>query len=785
MKTWIDVDKMSADAKGKGKYKDKFKNNDNKSPADFPTRAENYRGEDLGIKTLEEWQSISADLISKCQQVLDGTLIPTWDMLTYRSEKDFRAGSFSSNIGVWPIFINALETEKLKGLAYKIITSGLSVSDNQANISPENRIRFRKQLFLCTGQKVNQEYEYLIKKGVPTAVAQNGKEYIIIGGNKYPRKCHYVMEAKRIGKTGKFSRKKFYQKNQKRILEHPEEMQKQIEKWCDQGVLKHLGHEDEIDSDLRTSLVLAYHEVKKAFRICYDGGPSKVTQEFLIDCKLNSIYDALSLLEPGDYMSKLDDKSGFLQVKFDRSSQELSHVKWGKEIFEFFGAIFGVSRVPADFQLINSCVVSFLRKEGIPITLYLDDRLVIEKKMNQLVIDSIEAGKIAPRNVWLTHALIIASGGYISKKKSTFICQQRLEFLGFIIDTKKQTVEIPEEKWTRVQNTITEMRKSRKFTFKCLEKLQGTLCSFLVVITNMQLYIRRITEKMKSMAKENESEGTLDDRLDDELDVWQDLSRNAFKLERHWVKKEPTAVDIKISTDASTSNGGWIEPDGTPRTIPWTKEEAKLHITLKEAIIIRKYLEQHEKSSENSRITFLCDNQGVVKTFEKGSKDPKLNDEIRSIRLLGCKLNAILSIEWVSTEVQEADEASRTIDIREEILIDEVYIKLNSLLNSCCEIDLCATFANKKCKRYYSRYIEENAEGHNAFSYKGPEMVYVFPPKAIANALFIKLLEQETRFVGIFHTYSETPIWVSKLPQSAQIIALNENWLKNNILLRL
>ena len=778
MSTWQDIDKMSADAKRNGDYENPYTSLGEDPPGKYPIKAENYKGAQLGIKNHEEWRNICCNLFETVQEVLDGKRVPKWSDLIYRSESDFRAGIFSCFVEHWPVFINTLGTDKLKTQAYKIVTSGLSVADNQDLLEPNQKRKFRDKIWLCTGERENSEYENLLKLKCPFK-NEDGYDQVQIGVNWYPRKTRYHMEAKREGKTGKFHRTRFYQKNQKRLLDNPQEMQNQITKWCKQGVLKHLGSDHKIESPVRTSLVLAYHEVRDVYRICFDGGPSKITQRFTIECKLDSIYNALSLLEKGDHMSKLDDKSGFLQINFDKASQELSHVKWGKEVFEFYGAIFGVSRVPADFQLVNSCVVSFLRKTGIPVTLYLDDRLVIEKGITKTELNEIKSGKRAPKNVWLTHAMILASGGYISKKKSTFVCKTRLEFLGFIIDTMKQTVEIPKEKWDRVQSTIGKMIKDESVTFKELEKLQGTLCSFMVVITNMQLYIRRITEKMKHMAAKNQMQAKLDDRILDELEIWQSLRDGAIKLERAWLDPEPTIVETKISTDASTSNGGWVESDGTERTIPWTADEAKLHITLKEAIIIKKYLKENSEFVKNKRITFLCDNEGVCNTFEKGSKDPSLNDEIREIRLLGCKLNAVLQIEWVSTTVQKADKASRTIDLREEILVDEAFKRIQEKYNICCLVDLCATFANRKCEDYFSRYKEERAKGQNAFSYVGNnQMVYAFPPKAIATQLFIKLIKQKTPFLGVYHKYQEQPLWISLAPKQATIINLDTNWLK-------
>ena len=89
-----------------------------------------------------------------------------------------------------------------------------------------------------------------------------------------------------------------------------------------------------------------------------------------------------------------------------------------------------------------------------------------------------------------------AHGGYISKSKSTFICTQRLEFLGAIIDTVKQTLEIPEEKWNKFRKNVNEILEKDFIFYKDLEKLRGRMCSFLMIIKNMQLFIIEITRAL-------------------------------------------------------------------------------------------------------------------------------------------------------------------------------------------------------------------------------------------------------------------------------------------------
>jgi hypothetical protein len=223
--------------------------------------------------------------------------------------------------------------------------------------------------------------------------------------------------------------------------------------------------------------------------------------------------DTLLFINKDDYLSKNDDSSGFLQAYLDKPSQEMTHFRWGPYIFKFFAAAFGIARVPSDFQLLNNCAVSFLRRHGVPVSLYLDDRLVVEKDMTQEKLKLIKEGKAAPKNAFLTCTAMIAAGGFISRKKSTFICSKQINFLGFDICTETETISIPPEKWLKFQSELNEILDSKKVEFKSLEKLRGKMCSFLLVIMNMRLYIRGITEYLVQADKDKTKIITLGEKI--------------------------------------------------------------------------------------------------------------------------------------------------------------------------------------------------------------------------------------------------------------------------------
>ena len=122
---------MSEEAFKNGLYQNKF---GSQRPGQWPIAVENYKGEPLGTWTLEEWKSSLAELWVKFQHVLDGTMIPRWEDIPYRSEKDFRGGIFSEFVENWVPIINQLPTDSEKDLTYKLIFHGLSFTDNQEEI---------------------------------------------------------------------------------------------------------------------------------------------------------------------------------------------------------------------------------------------------------------------------------------------------------------------------------------------------------------------------------------------------------------------------------------------------------------------------------------------------------------------------------------------------------------------------------------------------------------------------------------------------------------------------
>ena len=221
--------------------------------------------------------------------------------------------------------------------------------------------------------------------------------------------------------------------------------------------------------------------------------------------------------------------------------------------------------------------------------------------------------------------------------------------------------------------------------------------------------------------------------------------------------------------------GGWIDIDGAERTFYWEMKDQLRHINEKEAIAIKAYIQTNKSKIRNKRILFLCDNMVVVNTFHYGSKVGTLNDEILMINKLAIELNCIISIQHVTTDIQEADEASRTLDYREEIISDDSWNIICDIFGTP-DIDCMANFVNTRCALYYSRFQEEQALDTNFLS-RIPDKnkkLYCFPPKSIVHIAAKHLYDLGNSFCLIFHSFSELPLLVAHRLEKSLLYRLDD-----------
>ena len=474
-------------------------------------------------------------------------------------------------------------------------------------------------------------------------------------------------------------------------------------------------------------------------------------------------------------MSKTDDKRGFHLVKLAKESRGLTVFKYKGRYLAFRVALFGSPTIPAIFQRANMVVVNYCRIVfGIVINLYLDDRLMVDNA--DTIINNV------PMNAFICTAMIIAAGGMISIKKSDFQPKHIQEFLGLTINTKICEISVPGHKWKSFRELVISFIEAGFCTFKQLEQLRGKCVSFILTNPMTKLFIRHMNAKIAFL---NSCQGTspstkvvLDGDLLEELKEWINLD---YLQMRHCWKNElnPILPGFKLSfTDSSSFSASAVifNDDGTTFTKQWffAEDVQPLPIYYKEGLAILWMITTFPDHFRMKRISHFCDNQNIVMAYKNlGAKAPLLNEIITKIYKQLHELGATLTMHWISTDFQLADESSRFINYNEEYLPRKFFEQITNELNIMPSVDLFASEANKKCDQWVNFGPIKNrlCLGFDFFcmnptKFKG-KVLYAFPPKNIVDKAMYHLAKyyKNHKVIMIIHVFGEWPPATPKLIQ--------------------
>ena len=208
----------------------------------------------------------------------------------------------------------------------------------------------------------------------------------------------------------------------------------------------------------------------------------------------------------------------------------------------------------------------------------------------------------------------------------------RMELLGCILDTDALTISLSASKVQGIISAIKTVRGSRKVRKRDLLSLIGKLVHATKCIPAGRTFFRRLLDTAHSV-KRPHHRVTLTTETKRDLDWWLTFlpSWNGVAPMIHPTWTPPT--DINLTTDASlTGYGGtcgrsWFAEAWPPTTLTWSNS-----MTWLEFIPILVACAVWGPSWRGLRITFHCDNSGVVGACGKGwSREPRLMSLLRQM----------------------------------------------------------------------------------------------------------------------------------------------------------
>lgn len=156
--------------------------------------------------------------------------------------------------------------------------------------------------------------------------------------------------------------------------------------------------------------------------------------------KMDTLNTVIKLIENDCYMASIDLEDAYYSVSITPMDRKYLRFMWRGALFQFTCLPNGLSCAPRKFTKLLKPALSTLHLRGHVSSAYLDDMFLQGKTYKEcvgIVIDSVQ--------------VVDSLGFVVHPAKSTFIRSQRLEILGFVLNSVEMTIRLTPDKATGLQ----------------------------------------------------------------------------------------------------------------------------------------------------------------------------------------------------------------------------------------------------------------------------------------------------------------------------------------------
>lgn len=211
--------------------------------------------------------------------------------------------------------------------------------------------------------------------------------------------------------------------------------------------------------------------------------------------KMDDWRTVVKLMQKDWFMCTIDLKDAYYLIPIHQSSRKYLRFEFKNDLYEFCCLPFGLSSAPYVFTKIMKPIVSFLHKQGICCSIYLDDLIVLSKSRKQNHHDT---------NFCIT--LLNHLGFLVNFEKSFLKPQKQCKYLGFLFSTLTMSIELPEEKKSKILNTIDKLLGLSFCRISFFAHLIGLLVSVLPTMKYGLLYLKNLErEKILALKRSNQN----------------------------------------------------------------------------------------------------------------------------------------------------------------------------------------------------------------------------------------------------------------------------------------
>jgi hypothetical protein len=473
--------------------------------------------------------------------------------------------------------------------------------------------------------------------------------------------------------------------------------------------------------------------------------------------KMDTVHSCINLMNKNCFMASLDLKDAYYSVSIHPDYQKFLKFRWKNTLYQFTAMPNGLACAPRQFTKLLKPVLATLRKMGHTVSIYLDDLYIQANSY----ID-------CANSVQKTLEILDLLGFKVHPEKSHCEPTQRLQHLGFILDSQEMTVAITPEKIenvTKIGTSVIKQSKANKCSIKQIAQLIGTMVSCLPGVEFGELHYRNLEiDKIRALKQSfgnYEAIMNFSDNACTEIVWWCNLSNSARKISHG----NPS---VTLCTDASLQGWG-AAMEGKTTGGRWVGSEKETHINVLELKAAFLGLQSLCVNFNNVHILIKLDNSTAVAYIKNmgGTHSIECNDIAKDIWSWCISRNIWLSASHIpGVSNVQADKESRSFDDKLEWKLDSVVFSNLQAHFGLPQVDLFASRINHQVDLYFSWKPDPHSIGIDALLHDWSvyELCYAFPPFSIIPQIIRKVVQDQADVLMVLPDWPTQPWYTQIFP---------------------
>ena len=403
------------------------------------------------------------------------------------------------------------------------------------------------------------------------------------------------------------------------------------------------------------------------------------------------------LIQTGDRLYSADLKDGFFHVPVAKAFQKYLGVSWRDKFYVWCVLPQGLACSPYFFYKILRPVLQYLREQGLRLTLYVDDFLLMCKPRDSLDHKDLLLDTL--RDL----------GWHINYEKSDLSDTTSCSYIGYHISSVGPDglpwITINSKRVAKLRKDLKRCLSHQYITVRRLARVAGQCISMIKAVLPGKLLLQNIY-RFIAHRESWDNLVALTAGVKEELLWWLEAlsSWNGAPL-------RVRTVDCQLATDASST--GWGACMGTLEASGvWTAWVTHMPSNYRELLAVVQALKSFGPKINNMCIQILSDNITTVACINKlYSPSSALGQLAQSLWVVANQLNVELRAKYLAGHLNtHADALSRIISPYEWKLSRHIFVKLDRLWGPHT-IDRCASLTTAQLPLYNSLFHDPSSAG--------------------------------------------------------------------------